>query len=347
MYDRSHLGLRGLVKSCRSERTLYSRRCGAEACDTEERRFVTTTEYDQAGRLLRHWFQNPGGSEWNWIYTYDRSGRLRTVAVEGTAGTSEVRTHYYDEAGRLERIGAKASDADERVTESFRYDSAGRKTKTLHIDLDSLRPNTTYGYGVEGSSGAYSVPGARKIQTNYDERGKPVALAFYGEDQELLRRVVFLYDAAGQLVEEAQDYVGDLFPAAASEPGTAAQMAALQAVFGGIRVLHRYDEAGRRVETRSEMGRVGENCKTTTYNEQGDPESEQHVDVSREFEIDDEGIFSDQPTRENIHRSASHYTYVYDETGNWVELTIAGRSGLDDPFQTSSIETRALAYWVV
>jgi hypothetical protein len=172
-------------------------------------------------------------------------------------------------------------------------------------------------------------------------------LAFYGDEQELLRRVVFLYDAAGRLIEEAQDYVGDLFPAAASGQGTPAQIAALQAVFGGIRVLHRYDEAGRRVETRSEMGRVGENCKTMTYNEQGDAESERHVDVSRDFEMDDEGKFSDQPTRENIHRSESLYTYVYDETGNWVELTIASRSGLDDPFQTSSIETRALVYWVV
>src|SRR5215467_7605389 len=104
MYDRSDLGLRGPVKSCRSERKLYSRRCGADACDTEERRFVTTTEYDQDGRLLRQWYQNPDASEWSTVYTYDPNGRLQTTATDGTAGASSARTHYYDQAGRLERI---------------------------------------------------------------------------------------------------------------------------------------------------------------------------------------------------------------------------------------------------
>jgi len=157
MYDRSDLGLRGPVKSCRSEQTLSFRRCGADACDTEERCSVTTTEYDSEGQLLRQWCQNPNASEWTAVYTYDQSGRLPTIATDGTAGTPEIRTHYYDQAGRLERIGLKTSDSAERTVESFKYDCVGRKTKVLHIDLSSRRPDTTYGYGVEGTTSAYSA----------------------------------------------------------------------------------------------------------------------------------------------------------------------------------------------
>jgi len=345
MYDRSDLNLRGPVKRCRSERTLRFRRCGADACDTEERRFVTTTEYDREGRLLRQRFQNPDRSEWTAVYTYDQSGRLQTIANDSTSSASSVRTYFYDQAGRLEQIGLKTSDAAERTVESFQYDSAGRKTKILHIDLASLRPNTTYGYGVDGSTSGYSAPGTREIQTSYDERDKPVALAFYGDDQELLRRVVFLYDAAGRLIEEAQEEVASVFPPEVLEQGTPAQIEAIRAVFGSIRISHHYDSAGRRVESWSNIGRLGENRKTTTYNEHGDPESEQHVDASRDFGLDDEGRLSDQPTRENVSRSESRFTHVYDEARNWAELTIAGRTALDEPFQMSSIETRVLTYW--
>ena len=345
MYDRSDLGLRGPVKSCRSEQTLSFRRCGADACDTEERCSVTTTEYDSEGQLLRQWCQNPNASEWTAVYTYDQSGRLRTIITDGTAGPSGVRTHYYDQAGRLERIGLKTSDSAERTVESFKYDSVGRKTKVLHIDLSSRRPDTTYGYGVEGTTSAYSAPGAREIQTRYDERGKPVALAFYGDDQNLLRRVGFLYDSAGRLIEEAQEEVASAFPTEVLEQGTAAQVAALRAVFASVKIFHRYDDTGRRAETRFEIGRLGEDRKVTTYNEHGDPESEQSFHASRDFEIDDEGRLSDRPTRENISTSEARFTYVYDEAGNWVQLTIAGRTGPKEPFQMSSIETRVLTYW--
>ncbi len=295
--------------------------------------------------MLQQWCQNPDASAWTAVYTYDQSGCLRTTGTDGTAGPSDVRTHYYDEAGRLERIGAQTSDAAERTIESFKYDSVGRKTKVLHIDLASLRPDTTYIYGVEGTTSAYSAPGAREIQTRYDERGKPVALAFYDDEQKLLRRVVFLYDSAGYLIEEAQEEVASPFPPEVLEQGTAAQVAAFRAMFSSIRVFHRYDDAGRRVETGSEMGRLGEDRKVITYNGHGDPESEQHFHASRDFALDDEGRLSDQPTRENISRSEARFTYVYDEAGNWVQLTIVGRTGPTEPFQTSSIETRVLTYW--
>ena len=345
MYDRSDLGLRGPVKSCLSERIMFFRKCGGEACDTEERREIVTTQYDREGRLLRQLHQNRDGSQSTSVYNYDPSGRLQTIVNDGTAGPSGVQTHYYDQAGRLERVVLKTSGAAERTLESFQYGSDGRKTKIRQIDLASLHPNTSYIYGVEGTNSAYEAPGAREIQTSYDERGKPVALTFYGNDQKPLRRVVFLYDAAGQLIEEGQEEVASPFPHGVLEQGTAAQMVAIRALFSSIRVFHRYDAAGHRVETRSEMGRFGEDSKATTYNEHGDAEIEQHVHVSRDFGMDDEGRLSDQPTRENTSRSESRFTYVYDDARNWVELTIGGRTGPDEPFQTSSIETRVLTYW--
>ena len=345
MYDRSDLGLRGLVKSCRSERIMFFRKCGGESCDIEERREIAATQYNREGRLLRQWHQNPDASEWTSVYTDDENGRLQTIATDGTAGPSGVRTHYHDSAGRLERIVFKGAGAVERIIESFQYDSAGRKTKILHIDPASLRPDTTYGYGVDGSTGAYSAPGAQEIQTGYDERGKPVALTFYGADQTLLRRVIFLYDSRGRLVEEAQEEVASPFPPEVLEQGTAPQVAAILALFSSIRVFHRYDDLGRRVETRLETGRLGEDRKTTAYNEHGDPEIEQHFHASRDFGMDDEGRLSDQPTRETISRSESRFNYVYDEAGNCIELTVSGCTHPGEPFQTYSVETRVLTYW--
>ena len=101
MYDRSDLGLRGPVNSCRSERIMFFRKCGGESCDIEERREIAATQYNREGRLLRQWHQNPDASEWTSVYTYDENGRLQTIATDGTAGPSGVRMHYHDSAGRL------------------------------------------------------------------------------------------------------------------------------------------------------------------------------------------------------------------------------------------------------
>jgi hypothetical protein len=54
---------------------------------------------------------------------------------------------------------------------------------------------------------------------------------------------------------------------------------------------------------------------------------------------------SDQPTKEIVSKSESRFSYVYDEAGNWIELTVSGRNNPDEPFQTHNVETRVLAYW--
>ena len=49
MIDRERWNLRGPVFSCRIERTWYYRKCGAEACEMEERKDSTTLEFSPDG----------------------------------------------------------------------------------------------------------------------------------------------------------------------------------------------------------------------------------------------------------------------------------------------------------
>jgi hypothetical protein len=71
MHDRSDLGLRGPVKSSRSERTFPFRCSGAS--DSEERRSITTTEYDREGRFC--------GSGFKTRTRRNRPGSTRTIRV--------------------------------------------------------------------------------------------------------------------------------------------------------------------------------------------------------------------------------------------------------------------------
>jgi len=63
MTERERWELRGPVHSCRLQRTWYSRQCGADACDTEERGDTSLLEFRADGALVRRSHHNPDGSE--------------------------------------------------------------------------------------------------------------------------------------------------------------------------------------------------------------------------------------------------------------------------------------------
>lgn len=348
MTIRDRRGLRGPVQSCRLERTWLSRRCGADTCETEEHADVSDVEFRADGSLAREWHRSPDGSDWTTTFEYDHAGRLLTVRLENAAGLVGFQVYEYDTTGRLARLIARDKDGGERVAETYAYDIAGRKKKTLYVDLATQRPNTHTAWGVEGSDSAYSAPGAATLTTVYDEREQPTELLFHEVQGRLLSRVEFRYDEGGHLVEEAQSRAEETLPRELVAELNAEQLATVRKLFGAtepIRQLHRYDEQGRRTETRSQLGPLGGHRKTVAYNDHGDQIEEVSECETREYAIDDQGRLSDSSTKESVTRSEARFRYNYDTRGNWVEKVIEGRGGMDQDFAVSSIERRLLAYY--
>ena len=348
MTDRERWQLRGPVRSCRLERRWYSRRCGADTCDTEERGDATTVDFRPDGNLSRRSHQNPDGSEWISTYEYDDRGRLTQMRTETAGGVAKLRFYEYDNAGRLLRVFARNRDGDHTV-ETYEYDPSGRKSKTLHVDVAAQRTDTQYAWSVGGTDSVYSVPGTASLTTIYDNRRQRAQLLFRDLAGRELGRVEFRYDDAGRLMEEAQTRSEEVLPPEMLASLNPAQLHTVRGFFGGggdsIRRTHAYDEQGRRVETRSNIGPLGFDRKTVTYNEHGDPLVEVDEHEERDYAIDEEGRIADSPTRANARRSEARFRYDYDPQGNWVSKTVEGRPGSQDEFSLSAVERRIIAYF--
>jgi len=349
MTDRERWDLRGPVRTCRLQRTWYSRRCGAKTCESEAGGDTTEVEFRADGFLARRWHHNPDGSEWTSTYEYDDAGRLTTLGVENAAGLANVQFYEYDTAGRLVRIIARPRDGGDRIAESYEYDAAGRKKKVVYVELTSQQPDTWCGWGVEGTDSIYSAPGAATLTTLYNERDQPAELLFCDAAGRPLRRVEFRYDNAGNLIEEAQTNVTETLPSEMLRSLNQAQLETVRTVLGtageSIRRNHSYDEQGRRVETRWRIGRLGDERKTVAYNDHGDPVEEVFEHDRREYAMDDKGRLSDTPTRTSANRSQARLRYDYDAHSNWVKKTVESRGGPDRDFTLSSVERRAIEYF--
>ncbi|HYZ87105.1 MAG TPA: hypothetical protein VE621_22000 [Bryobacteraceae bacterium] len=348
MTDRERWGLRGMVRSCRLERRWYSRRCGADTCDTEESGDATTLDFRPDGTLSRQSHENPDGSEWNTTYEFDDTGRLTLTRTESAGGVTNLQFYEYDNAGRLLRVFDRNQDRD-RTAETYEYDPSGLKSKTLHVDVAAQRSDTHYSWGVEGTDSAYSAPGAARLTTIYNDRDQPTKLSFRDLAGRELSRVEFLYDDAGQLIEEAQTNSDEVLPPEMLASLNPAQLQTVRGLFGAggesMRRTHAYDGQGRRIETRQNIGPLGFNKKTVTYNEYGDPAVSFFENETRDYAIDDEGRIADSPTRQDVSRSEARFRYDYDSQGNWVSKTVEGRPTREGEFSLSSVERRTITYF--
>jgi hypothetical protein len=164
-------------------------------------------------------------------------------------------------------------------------------------------------------------------------------------------RVALRYDEERRLVEQSQTTeMEETFPPEMLAQLNAAQARTVQTIFGRgsqwWKQVHRYDAAGRRVETISSWGPLGEERRTMAYNEYGDLREEKLFRGTKEISIDGEG--SIVPTRE--HPSAGEpssevrFSYEYDEYGNWIERVVSGRHGPEESFSVSSVERRRITY---
>ncbi len=349
MTERERWGLRGPVHTCRLQRTWYWRRCGADACDTEEGSDNTTLEFRADGSLSRRWHHNPDGSEWTTTYEYNDTGRLTIGRTENASGVVGLQFYDYDAAGRLVRVTARSKDGGDRITESYEYDVAGRKKKTLYVDLATQRLDTHYTWGVEGTDSGYSARGAATLTTLYNGHEQPTELLFHDTAGRLLSCVEFLYDRDGNLVEEAQTRVAETLLTEMLTSLNQAQLETVRALFGAadepMRRIHRYNEQGRRTETCWRMGALGADRKTMGYNDHGDQIEEVSEHESREYGLDDEGRLSDAPTKESASRSEARFRYDYDTRGNWMVKIVESRGGTNQDFTVSSVERRTIGYF--
>jgi YD repeat-containing protein len=322
--ERHQWGLRGPVHTCQLQRTWFTRRCGADACETEERGDSTVLEFREDGSLAGRSHRNPDGPEWTSSYQYD-AGRLTAVRTENGASLVSLNIYEYDALGRLVRVTARSANGGDRTAECYDYDPDGRKKKTFYVDVANQRPNTQYAWGAEGTDSCYSAPGAATLTTLYNEREQPTHLLFYDATDRLLSRVEFSYDADANLIEEAQTNTADTVAPEMLTALNPAQLETVRAMLGAagepIRRMHRYDGNGRRIETRSRMGLVGEAIQTMVCNDLGDQIAEISEHEEREYGIDDNGQLTDAPTKESVNRWEARFRYDYDANGNWVLKT--------------------------
>jgi YD repeat-containing protein len=293
--------------------------------------------------------ENPDGSESKITHEYDDAGRLTMARTESEAGVQNLQVHEYDNAGRLLRVLARNTDGNDRMVESYEYDASGRKIKTRYADVATQRPDTHYAWGVEGTDSVYSAPGAAKLITLHNDRDQPTKLSFHDIGDREVSRVEFRYNDAGRLIEEAQTMSEEVLPPEMLASLNPAQLETARKLFGfgsgSLRRTHAYDDQGRRIETRSDLGPLGFDRKTVTYNEHDDPVTEIGEHQERECAIDDEGRIAQSPARETVSRSETRFHYEYDSQGNWVSKTVEGRAGTEGDFAISAVERRTITYF--
>jgi YD repeat-containing protein len=345
MTDRDRWDLRGPVHTCRLERTLYVRRCGADACETDERSDTAIVEFRADGAIARRTHINQDGSEWTSTHEHDPVGRLIHVRNANSSGPVSSQHYNYDSRGRLIRVIERKPDGRERIAEDHEYDDAGLKKKTQHVD-DTLCDRGSFGWAIEGTDSIYSAAGATSLTTSDNAHGQPAELVLRNSAGRVLSRVEFAYDAAGHLISEEQTNLADLLPAEKLTEMTPAKAAAVHDLLSaGTTRQHRYDDRGRRIETHSPMGELGWSRYTMAYNERGDKIEQVSEDDSRAGDIDDEGRFIENRAEARMHRSEARFRYEYDSHGNWLTKVVEGRSGGDGEFEVSSRERRGLTYF--
>lgn len=318
-------------------------------CETEERGDLTHLEFRADGAFARRLHHNPDGSEWSATYNYDDGGRLTALTGSG-GGVANLQLYEYNDAGKLARVLNRREDGGDRVLESYEYDAAGGKRKTIYVDLAAQRPDTHYAWGVEGTDSTYSAPGMTTFVTLYNERNKPTTLLFHDATGRQLSRVELRYDEAGHLMEEVQTHSEEVLPPEMLASLSQAQLETVRGIFGVgrgfVRRTHAYNQQGLRVESCSHMGQLAVNRKTMAYNEHGDPLEEIYEHETRDYGIDDEGRLTDGPTRKSVSRSEARFRYDYDSLANWVRKTVESRGRTEDEFALSSVDMRTISYFV-
>lgn len=344
--EREHAGLRGPVKAY-VEETTYPPQPLANGKETPEIKRWEKTEYDVEGRVIAKRFRNSDGSEWFTRFIYSSAGALLKVTSGKDSEAGTETSYRYDSEGRLESI-TYSKKPDNPI--AFHYDENGRKTKLQISRPDDYQPNvSSAGVGFEGADRAPNRPGGGRATTIYDAYDRPVEVQVRDLQGELLSRTVRIYDNRGNVIEERQvmDDPTKMIPAETQNKMLAGSDVSLNDLrnqlskfLGGQgeiwSVAYAYDAQGRVALTTRRILNHSEDKIESTYNDHGDVALEI---THSTFTVGGEGEAPE--TRD----SEAHYSYEYDDHGNWTEKKVSYRSSPDGAFTSSNETTRTLEYF--
>jgi YD repeat-containing protein len=330
MSDLAGWNLHGPVESLRTEFAEWD----LNRDDWQPPRSSSLAHFLPEGRMVSIEHHNPDGRISTSRFSYDGEGRLVDAQHQIDGVSSGRTTHAYDEDGRLTRV----AEAD-RVSETWSYGPDGSKTKTYFVP--KLAPDMGFSYTIEGTDQGYGAGRAVSIVTSYGAAG-PEEVVFYDADLRILHRVTFQRDAAGRLLLE-QMQLGEtpLFPEAGDAAAAMAKLLAPDNFLSST--IYAYDEAGRLIERRRQMGPIADHRTTWRYDGHDNRIEETAEETSREMQIDEEGNCN--PVNERSHRRHLRYDYRYDEQGNWTERVVWLRLEPNPEFQPSNVERRQIAYY--
>ena len=255
-------------------------------------------------------------------------------------------TYAYDDQGRLTSI-TDSSAPDNPTT--FHYDERGRKTKVQKSRAEDYRPNVAIaGSPMQAADMRPNLPGGGTAITTYDENDRPVEVQIRDAQGTEVSRAVRVYDEQGHVTEEKQilDDPLNLFPADARAKILADSGASgadlreqLKKIMGGhegaTSESYSYDAQDRVKESRRRFFNQDETIETT-YNEQGDVA----VEITRTLPG------SNEPEQTwPAQNSEAHFTYQYDDHGNWTEKVTSNSSSPGAPFETTGTVRRTLTYF--
>jgi YD repeat-containing protein len=354
--DREKQGLRGPVKSCREEHTYP----GTEDSEGRQRPAVklwSVTDYDPEGRVASIRSSNSDGSEFVTRYAYDLSGRLLKMSQGNETERSAETVYSYRGDGRLLNI-TNSRTADNPVV--FRYDEHGTKTKVQASRAADYRPNvaTNADALLESADRPPNLPGGGTAVTIYDKQDRLVEVQVHDANGELVNRTLRTYDADGRITEEKDVLQSPemLIPPEhrakilqeAREQGEPPEevlkelRAQLTKLMGGqsgvVSVSHEYDSQGRTKQTRRRIFNREQQIDIT-YNQQGD----KSLEITRESALPGENPDATGPPLPSY--SEGHFSYKYDERGNWTEQAVSYRLSPDGTFRPSTVTTRTLTYY--
>lgn len=135
------------------------------------------------------------------LHHYDERGRILEKEQFGEEPEAhQLFSYRYDPLGRLDRVILRSAQEGERVFESVLYAADGTKTETFYpTPLDDTKRKTT---GVCAESMLHLSIDAVVIMTVLDANDRPIRKVLYDDDDRVIRRVAFRYDACGMLLEE-------------------------------------------------------------------------------------------------------------------------------------------------
>ncbi|WP_433254454.1 polymorphic toxin-type HINT domain-containing protein [Streptosporangium sp. CA-135522] len=178
---------------------------------TNQRGYVTSTEYDALGRLVRVTGPGPSGPGGQWVSEYDLLGE-QLAMIDPTGARREA---TYDDLGRqitTTQIERKPTTA--AYTTKLTYDSAGNLTKSVAPGnkttsytvnaagqvttvTDPLTHKSTLGYDLLGREAKATDPLGNATEAEYDLAGRKIAAKDLDATGAVVRTFGFGYDPAG------------------------------------------------------------------------------------------------------------------------------------------------------